>query len=59
MNLRKFLGRLFMILATFLYMLGVVSKRELYLFIGSLEPEMRRRLEETDTSACLKTDINQ
>lgn len=44
MKVRKIIGRFFMVPATFMYMLGIVSRNDLYRFIGSIDPELRRKL---------------
>lgn len=48
MKVKKIIARLFMIPATFMYMLGIVSRKDLYRFIGSIEPDLRIKLEEED-----------
>lgn len=50
-RLRKLIATLFMVLGTIMYMLGFVTREDLYRFIGSIDPEMRAKLEEEDEKA--------
>ena len=46
--LRKLIVRFFAVLGTFMYMLGIVTREDLYRFIGSIDPGLRAKLEEED-----------
>lgn len=46
--MRKLIATPFMVLATIMYMLGIVTREDLYRFIGSIDPELRAKLEEED-----------
>ena len=46
MKVKKIIARFFMVPATFMYILGIVSRGDFYRFIGSIEPELRTKLEE-------------
>lgn len=45
-RLRKLIVTLFEVLATFMYMVGIVTEGDLYRFIGSIDPELRAELEQ-------------
>lgn len=48
MKLKKIIARFFMIPATFMYMLGIVSRNDLYRFIGTIEPNLIGKLMNAD-----------
>ena len=46
--MRKLIVIPFEVLGTIMYMLGIVTREDLYRFIGSIDPELRAKLEEED-----------
>lgn len=47
-RLRKLINTPFEVFATILYMLGIISKHDLYKFIGHLDSDLRAKLEKDD-----------